>query len=158
MPKIRNIIIFVAIAAVFVLAYIFFLKPKGGEEPSLVTEPNPSASPSGTIPVSGTSTQNGASLAAGEFLTLLLNVKNIRLEDAIFSDPAFQNLRDSSITLEPDGNEGRPNPFAPIGEDITLSAPIPNTGAGPSGIQPPAPNPNPEGNAGDTEQPPAGTL
>ena len=30
-------------------------------------------------------------------------------------------LHDSSILLIPDGTEGRPNPFAPIGSDITAS-------------------------------------
>ena len=57
---------------------------------------------------------------------VLLNVKNIKLDDSIFSDIAFSNLRDSSITLIPDGTEGRPNPFAPIGSDASV-APVNNS-------------------------------
>ena len=123
MPKARNIIIFIAIAAVFVAIYIFFLKPEPADDATLVSAPNFTAVNAETAPVSGAGSQNGASLAAGDFLTLLLNVKNIKLEDAIFSDPAFASLHDSSITLIPDGNEGRPNPFAPLGVDDLPPAP-----------------------------------
>lgn len=128
MPKTRNIIIFVAIAAVFALAYFMFLRPESEETANLVSTPSPQAvTTGGVLPAAGASVPN-TPLAANDFLTLLLNVKNIKLEDAIFADPAFQGLRDSSITLEPDGNEGRPNPFAPLGQDITLPSvvvPIP---------------------------------
>src|SRR3989344_402110 len=138
MPKVRNIIIFIAIAAVFVAIYIFFLKPEPADDATLVSAPNSTAVNAETAPVSGAGSQNGASLAAGDFLMLLLNVKNIKLEDAIFSDPAFQGLTDSSITLEPDGNEGRPNPFAPLGQDI-IPAPVP------------VPTPEPEVEPGEDE-------
>ena len=115
MPKIKNIIIFTAIAAIFVLIYIFFIKPSP-EESNLVLSPSDMALPD----VSGTSidiNSETAPLVAKDFLSLLLNVKNIKLDDAILSDPAFVNLKDSSIMLVPDGNEGRPNPFAPFGSD-----------------------------------------
>lgn len=52
-----------------------------------------------------------------EFLSMLLNLESIRLEDDIFSEPAFQALVDNTIRLNQPGNEGRPNPFAPIGTD-----------------------------------------
>jgi hypothetical protein len=130
MPKIKNIIIFTAIAAIFVLGYVFFLKPSP-DEGNLVSLPattlpdinNPTGAASGPI---------GAPLVAKDFLSLLLNVKNIKLDDQILSDPAFLSLRDSSITLVPDGNEGRPNPFAkfgndpaPVQENINVPAPAP---------------------------------
>ena len=46
---------------------------------------------------------------------VLLDLRAIRLDGQIFSDPAFQSLRDSSvdIVLEP---IGRVNPFAPLTE------------------------------------------
>ncbi len=76
----------------------------------------------GTIPgVDATSTNP---LVAKDFLVLLSNVKNIKLDDTIFSDPAFNSLHDSSITLIPDGTEGRPNPFAQFGND---ALPVLNT-------------------------------
>lgn len=53
-----------------------------------------------------------------EFVSMLLNLEAIRLNDDIFSEPAFRVLRDNSIRLNQPGNEGRPNPFAPIGIDL----------------------------------------
>ena len=94
---------------VLILAYVYFIKSDGDEE-SLVSS-SPFAFDTGAV-----SPGEGAVLGQ-EFLTLLLNVKNIRLDDSIFTDPAFATLRDSSIVLIQDGNEGRPNPFAPIGSD-----------------------------------------
>lgn len=117
MQKIKNIIIFVTIAAIFVLIYIFFIKPKP-EEGSLVSSTSPV---NVNETVSDTGSTNNTSLIAKDFLTLLLNVKDIKLNDSIFSDPAFNSLRDSSIVLEPDGTEGRPNPFAQFGSEA-LSA------------------------------------
>lgn len=52
-----------------------------------------------------------------EFVAMLLNLDAIKLNDDIFSEPAFRVLRDNSIRLNQPGNEGRPNPFAPIGID-----------------------------------------
>lgn len=117
--KIRNIIIFVTIGTIFVLIYIYFIKPPANEN-SLV-----SSAPSTALPgindsaTSASGTNNNTSLVAKDFLALLLNVKNIKLNDAILADPAFASLHDSSITLTPDGNEGRVNPFAPFGTDAT---------------------------------------
>jgi predicted permease len=113
-PKIKNIIIFTGIAIIFISIYIFFIK---GDEPenNLVSSP-------GTTSFVGSNTKNTTILdqspaLAQDFLSLLLNVRNIKLDDTIFSDSAFNSLRDSSIVLVPDGNEGRPNPFAPLGTD-----------------------------------------
>lgn len=125
MPSIKNIIIFTTIAAFFVLVYVFFVKPSS-EEDSLVSS-TPLTLPN--IEGSGIENQipNGATLITKDFLTLLLNVKNIKLDDAIFSDVAFNSLHDSSITLIPDGNEGRPNPFAKFGNDDIPPIPPPPT-------------------------------
>jgi len=99
-----------------ILAYVFFFGGDKAEEDALV-----STSPDASTTESGAS---GAGLViAQDFLSLLLNVKSIRLDDSIFADPAFLSLRDSSIMLIPDGTEGRPNPFAPIGSDI-IAAPV----------------------------------
>src|SRR3989344_7777932 len=111
MPAIKNILIFVAIAGVFVLIYIFVIKPKA---------PVPSLVSSTSTPSSTESTQENSSVsseATQDFLNLLLNVKSIKLDDAIFSDIAFINVSkyDSSIILVPDGTEGRINPFAKFG-------------------------------------------
>ncbi|MDD5721137.1 MAG: hypothetical protein PHT16_01665 [Candidatus Pacebacteria bacterium] len=121
MPKIKNIIIFVAIALIFFLIYLFFAKPEG-EQASLVSSGANATLPNmdGSIP--NPSTSNTNSEVAKDFLVIFSNIKNIKLNDAIFSDPAFNSLHDSSIILIPDGTEGRPNPFAPFGND---AAPAP---------------------------------
>lgn len=67
-----------------------------------------------------TSALNKDSLITKDFLALFSSIKNIKLNDAIFSDPAFISLHDSSIILTPDGTEGRPNPFAQFGNDATM--------------------------------------
>lgn len=112
MPKIKNIIIFLAIGTAFVLIYIFFIKPSTDNAPTLI-----SSGETATIP--DIPAENADETITQDFLSLLLNVKNIRLNDAIFSDSAFASLHDSSIVLVQDGNEGRINPFAPIGNDVT---------------------------------------
>ena len=111
--------IYTVVGVILILIYIFFIK-KAPEQPALIA-----VSPNGAKSPDDTSSQ-GSSITK-DFLTLLLNVKNIKLDAAIFSDIAFSNLRDSSIVLTPDGTEGRPNPFAPIGSDsIVLPANNPN--------------------------------
>jgi hypothetical protein len=115
MPNLKNSIIFLGIAVVIILGYVFFFKKDSAPVPNLTT--------SGVInSTSGASQTATSGVAGSEFLTLLLNVKNIKLNDSIFADPAFTSLVDSSITLNPDGTEGRPNPFAPIGSDTAVSS------------------------------------
>lgn len=124
MPKIRNIIIFITIGAIFVLIYIFFIKASPSDAPALVSS-------GGTPAVSDTSNTSNTvagdtnKIATQDFLNLLLSVKNIKLDDAIFSDDAFINVskHDSGIILVPDGNEGRVNPFAQFGNDIVVIIP-----------------------------------
>ncbi len=146
MPTTRNIIIFIAVALVFVLGYVFFIRSSPGDEATLVSSPG-IPTPNASLQV--TTVSGNGSFVADEFLTLLLSVKSIKLNDAIFSDSAFSSLSDSTITLVPDDNEGRSNPFAPFGvEDISttpptqsLSAPditAPNTAPNTTPSTPPA--------------------
>ncbi len=117
-PKIKNIIIFLAIGTILVLIYFFYIK--------VSPEVAPLVSSSGIPTVSNTAAKNGDSSVTKDFLTLLLNVKNIKLDDTIFSDIAFTSLDGShSIMLMSDGNEGRPNPFAPLGTNSLVSPTTP---------------------------------
>lgn len=109
-PKIKNAIIFISIGIVMILIYVFFIK-KDTPQSNLVTTTD--SSTTAAVQVVGMSKED--SELAKDFLSLLLSVKNIKIEDSIFSDAAFIGLRDSSISLNPDGTEGRPNPFAPVG-------------------------------------------
>ncbi len=143
MPKIKNIIIFTVIAIAFVLIYIYFIK-QSPPEANLV-----SSGTSATLPnIDGSSnneanTTNTDSLGTKDFLTLFSNIKNIKLDDAIFSDSAFNSLHDSSIVLIPDGTEGRPNPFAQFGNDAILpTITITTTTTPTTTIQPTTPAPS----------------
>ena len=124
MPKIKNIIIFVAIGAIFVFIYFYFIKSKE-ETAGLVSSTTavvPSA-PMATAPLGGASGN-----VEKDFLTLLLGVRGIKLDDAIFTDAAYESLDGThSITLVPDGNEGRSNPFAPLGSDSLPPTTLPTT-------------------------------
>lgn len=134
-PKIKNILIFGGIGLVLVLVYVFFLKP-APSQPSLTSTSD--TTNSSATDATGNSTTDANSAITQDFLTLLLNVKSITLNDSIFSDPAFNSLQDSSIILTPDGTQGRPNPFAPIGVGDTSSpAPAVST-AGGDGLLAPA--------------------
>lgn len=74
-----------------------------------------------------------------EFLVTLLNLRTIQLDETLFSDQKFRSLEDFTITLIPEGNVGRSNPFAPIGTDVdtttagtttsstSFTTPTPNT-------------------------------
>lgn len=108
--KIKNVIIVVVLIGVLVLGYIFFIK--GNSNETNLT----SSAISNFLPNNDALTNNIA--VDSEFVTTLLSVKNIKLNNSIFSSTDFLNLRDSSISLIQDGNEGRKNPFAPIGSDV----------------------------------------
>jgi hypothetical protein len=48
-----------------------------------------------------------------ELVSTLLALRAVKLEGAIFSDPAFMSLKDYSTQIVPEA-VGRPNPFAPL--------------------------------------------
>jgi len=111
--RLKNIIIFFGIALGAILVSLFFFQEAPNED-NLTPSFQTSTSPAGV----------SAGGAGQDFLPLLLNVRNIKLNDAIFLDTAFQSLVDSSIALTPEGNEGRFNPFAPFGvENRPTSSP-----------------------------------
>jgi hypothetical protein len=119
-PKIKNIIILVGVIIVLVLIYVFFIK----KTPTPVALTSSSGAPLADTTTNG---NNPASTIGSDFVSVLLSVKNIKLDDSVFQNPAFLSLKDSTIILVQDGNEGRPNPFAPIGSEATV-APSINTG------------------------------
>lgn len=119
-PKIKNAILFIVIALVMIAVYVFFIKTDS-EQANLVSTLGEEETVDTFTSVGDTETQADSQIAK-DFLAVLLSVKNIRLDDSIFSDVAFMSLKDSSILLKPDGSEGRPNPFAPIGADTSFSS------------------------------------
>lgn len=85
------IVIIVVIAAV---AYFYF---EGASVPSTSGLLQTPESPDVTTQVIG----------------LLAQIQAIRIDSALFTDPAYQTLRDYSVAIPPQ-NVGRTNPFAPI--------------------------------------------
>lgn len=104
----KIIIVGTAIFIVFVCARIFQSETQAQEEEPLVV---PDAAPA----------EEGSRNQAGrEILALLSDLRSINLDGSIFSDPAFQALKDTTVKLTEEP-KGRPNPFAPIGKDVVLS-------------------------------------
>ena len=60
-------------------------------------------------------------LANTEILRILGSIQNITLNDDIFSNPVFRDLRDTRFTIPRPLQIGRSNPFLPIGfDDVTI--------------------------------------
>jgi hypothetical protein len=111
-PAIKNIIIIVVIIVLAFAGYNFFLKKEAA--PALV-------STTGAL----TGEVTAENQLGQEFLTTLLGLRTIRLDDAIFTSPSFNALLDFTTVLVPEGDEGRPNPFAPIGSEFPTESEVP---------------------------------
>ena len=68
------------------------------------------SSSSDTLQGSG---QSATGVAGAQVLTLLNQVKDLRIDKTLFTDQAYLSLHDFSVTI-PQQNVGRANPFAPI--------------------------------------------
>lgn len=106
---IKNVLIGVAVIGVLLLAY-FFLFKKGPEEAVL------------TSSTDGATSSSLTSETSRDFISLLLSVRSIKLNDSILNEPAFLSLKDTTITIIQNEDEGRPNPFAPIGSEAISSS------------------------------------
>jgi hypothetical protein len=91
----RTLILAVVIIAIAFFAYSYFFADKG--QPILSEQ-----APAAETPVDQ------------DLIALLLQLRSIRLDTAIFNDPAFRSLQDFSQALVPEAI-GRTNPFAPLG-------------------------------------------
>ena len=129
-PRLKNILIIGGVAIVLGLGYLFFIK-KAPEQPALTTSTE-SSTAAGISALS----QEGLS---NDFVSILLSVKSIKLDDTILKDTAFLSLKDSSIVLVPSGNEGRPNPFAPIGTEAITPPTSSVSSTPPPVVTPPLP-------------------
>jgi hypothetical protein len=106
--KLKKIAIFLGIGLVLVVLYSVVFQKKE-ETPDLLTtgvdqeQPSTEALPKENSEI------------AKEFLAELLSIKSLQLDDSILSGIAFSSLRDPDVLIIQDEQEGRPNPFAPIG-------------------------------------------
>ena len=96
-PLLKNILIFGGIFILLVIGYAVFF---GGTSATAV---------------------GGQNAVGAQFLTTLLNLRNIKLDDSIFTDASFVSLQDFELTLIPETNPGRMNPFSPLGVDASSS-------------------------------------
>ena len=78
---------------------------------------------------SSSALDNSGTLSAGSAygsvgsseLSLLNQVRSLKIDTALFKDPVFLSLQDYSVAI-PTENVGRPNPFAPLpGESVKPS-------------------------------------
>ena len=91
--KMKTYGIIVAVVLVFVLVYFYM---------------------SGGTPASSTLIAGNSFGAVGSSeLSLLNQVRSLKIDTALFTDPAFRSLIDYSVAITPE-NVGRPNPFAPL--------------------------------------------
>jgi len=79
----------------------------------------PLASTTNTI--STTKEKTEAELVNQEFLSILIGINTISLDGSIFSQAGFQALRDFTKEIVQLEDEGRLNPFAPIGTDNLIA-------------------------------------
>jgi len=116
---IKKVIIILIIIVLIVIGASFFVgennsKSNGSSLQSVTTGGD-------AAPLTQIATTNAALMDTEEinreFISMLLNLQTIRLSDDIFSESAFSVLMDNTVRLNQPGNEGRPNPFAPIGTD-----------------------------------------
>ncbi len=87
----------IAIIGAALLAYFFFI---GGKAPASDAILQTVATPE-------------ANAASARILNLLNQIKSLKIETTIFTNPAYQTLQDYSVPI-PAVPVGRPNPFAPI--------------------------------------------
>ncbi len=50
---------------------------------------------------------------------ILQQMAQVSLDDSIFANPVFQNLKDNTVSFSPQ-SAGRNNPFAPVGADSNI--------------------------------------
>ncbi len=92
----KNMVLIGVLVVVAGLLYYFFMSSGSGE---LLT-----SSQDSELPVSQ------------EILATLGNLRTIKLDNSIFSDPLFISLSDFGVSIPP-AAAGRRNPFAPVGQN-----------------------------------------
>ena len=65
-------------------------------------------------PLLASSSATAVTPVTQELLVTLSNLRTIRLDETIFSDPVFESLSDFGVVIPPEAI-GRRNPFAPLG-------------------------------------------
>lgn len=129
MSKIKNIIIFVVILGGVGYAWNSFSKndtaPADGDLLSV------EGGDSGVL--AGEGAPGSPEDLSQNFLDTLLSLRTIKLDRSLLDRESFKELRDFTKELIPQNNQGRPNPFAPIGSDPLVApsaSPTPSVSGG----------------------------
>ncbi len=112
--NLKNILLFGGILAAFYAGYSYLSSSKAPVPTTALVASGPGA------PVGG---GTGADL-----LALLLDLRSLRLDGAVFSDPVFQSLKNFGVTIPPE-TVGRPNPFAPLPGSAVPTGPVISIGS-----------------------------
>ncbi|MEN9649810.1 MAG: hypothetical protein RL094_777 [Candidatus Parcubacteria bacterium] len=110
LSKFKYLILIVILVVIAFLAYTKFMPASSATSSNALVRTSQTASTGGN-----TSASEGP---GREFVNQLLAIQNIRFNVDIFSDPAYLSLVDFSRELIPQP-AGRPNPFAPLGQNDT---------------------------------------
>jgi hypothetical protein len=112
--RLKKILMYGGIALVVVIIIVVI--------PSLFSKKNKTTPTTGglvssnqTVPTAPATQTAASNSRSSEIVALLRNLSGIRLNEAVFSYPTFRSLQDISILLPVPNQEGRQNPFAPIG-------------------------------------------
>ena len=126
--------LFILVALVLIGGGVIAYSSFGKAEPTKGASPLQSSNNGASAPATTTTASTEVS---NQFLRLLLSINSISISNELFAKPAYLALVDFSTRLESDGNEGRPNPFAPIGADQTVAAggTVPATNQPAQGVQ-----------------------
>jgi hypothetical protein len=105
--KYKNIILIIVIAVVIFFVYTKFFSSSDQQSNDLLL-----------VAGSGRAVEEVAT--GREFLSILLELRSLRLDESIFEDELFLVLKDFSQEVSPQP-AGRPNPFLNIGVDLVVS-------------------------------------
>lgn len=107
--NLKNILIFGGLLVAIVVGYSYFFSGDGSDAPLVATTP-------------------AQTTAGGDLLGLLLNLRSLRLDDSVFSNPVFRRLTNFGVEI-PEEPLGRSNPFAPLPGGAALSGPVISIGS-----------------------------
>jgi hypothetical protein len=137
--KNKTVLIVIIIFIISFVAYALFVSSSKKKPASGVTK---QAVSTNTVTTGGGSTAQTALDGPGkEFVAQLLAIQNINFSLDFFSDPVFMGLRVSTREIQPQ-EAGRPNPFAPLGDDSRVGSPS-NPDQAVSNLNAPAPTTKP---------------
>lgn len=103
----------------FIVAFVVYALTQNGSKSATGVKKQTVAS--GAVSTSG-SVQPVLDGPGKEFVAQLLAIQNINFALDLFSDPVFQGLQDWSREIQQQ-EVGRPNPFAPLGDEGRIGAP-----------------------------------